>query len=73
MATQAQLDSLNALITRIESGVSEVREGSRSWKQHDLAALYAERRRLQAELEFSLAANQGMAFAPVENAGYPWC
>lgn len=58
MSIQEQLEQINAAIAKIEMGAQEYRIGSRSVRRGDLAALYAERRRLQQEL--AVQSNGGM-------------
>lgn len=59
MTIQEQLDQINLTIAKIENGAQEYRIGSRMVRRGDLAALYAERRKLQQEIAMA-ESNGGM-------------
>lgn len=72
MSTAEQLASVRTLIAKLETeGVSEVREGSRSWKRMDLSQLYAREEMLLRRLSIEQRAAAGSQFAPVIPADYP--
>lgn len=48
---RAQLDSVNAAISAIESGAQEYKIGTRSVRRADLSTLYSERHRLESIIE----------------------
>lgn len=59
MTLQEQLDQINAAISKIENGSQESRIGTRLVRRGDLAALYAERRKLKQEIAIA-ESNGGM-------------